>query len=232
MKSDGYSLIEMMIALLLSTVLMTAFLQFYTDCKKEFIRIDELINRKLALMDLQLQLRDAIQKQGFTPCLSLKHLQLSDHRYHPQHTEHPDGLKIQRMSEYFSRIDKKRTPFELILESDGITYEQGDAVLIADCTHAEIHSVSKSDKYHLSLNEPLGSTFRAPFFCGAWIDESFYVKKNNKGQSVLNYDYKHPEVLNTSVRSLSVVQSDGFFQVHLGLDDGTSLDIETGSRQP
>lgn len=232
MKSLGYSLIEMMVSLFLASLIMTALMQSYSACKKEYLRIDQMLDRRMVLMDLANQIRDAIQKQGFTPCLSLNHIEVTDQRYHSKSPETHQGLRLQRMSEQFSRVEKKLSPYELIIEPGHESYRAGDAILIADCMHAEIHSVSKSADHHLHLKEPLAFAFRGSIYLGAWIDEFYYVRKNKAGKPVLIYQLKHSEELTPYVQSIKVKESQRFYQVDLGLDDGSHFEIEASSRQP
>lgn len=237
-KEKGFSLVEIMISLFLSTILLTALIEHYLSAKKQYNQAHILLEEALEFEWVEELIRDASHRAGFTPCVSLKWLMSEDeHNKKLQAIDLVDdkgsGFTINHMSERFDSISVFRDR-ELIVSGDN-HYSPGEKILIADCHHAEINEVvvehRMHDKTFLGLKKNLHFDYEKPCYLGAWVQERFFIRTNQQGNKALYYQNGHAEELTAQVSDLSfmVDKHHGFtlLTVFLKLTNQKMMTLET-----
>ncbi|HBI21346.1 MAG TPA: prepilin cleavage protein [Legionella sp.] len=225
---NGVGLPELMISLFIASLIMTALIQHYVSTKQHYGHLQSTLDDATALQLSIDFMRNSIQQAGFTPCLSINQLITVDNRDGDKPLTaidlHPSAqplLQINRMSADFETIISLKSNTE-ILASHTKTLHLGHPIVIADCNHAEVHTIREA--YHtnttqwITLNTPLVFQYETPIYIGEWIEEQFFVRK----QGGLFYHYHHTDELTAHVKSmLPSVQNTPqglFVHVVLGVD--------------
>ncbi|MBA2651965.1 MAG: hypothetical protein H0U73_06855 [Tatlockia sp.] len=238
-KTGGFSLIELIISLFAVSLLMTLLMQQYLLSKRQYTKMRTLLEQNLELQLVTDLISNSLRSAGFTPCASVSSLQSIDRRNGKTQLVavglgKEKGLQINKMDDHFATVDQQLSPSQLLIKGD-IHYETKQAVLIADCYHAEVHEVLKARKTKsgivLTLNNSLAFNYIAPIYLGEWIEEEFFVKKNQQNGSSLFYKNKHTDVVSSLIHSLSI-HFDGktHVEVSIGLEKMPNLVIKTEVR--
>jgi type II secretory pathway component PulJ len=143
----GMSLSEVLISLFLASIITSTLIQFYVICKKQYQETEKILESQFDVQWVVDLLSESVRRAGFTPCLSLNHMQVVDLRSHPRAIEalqiqnQPNPfIQVHRMDEHFGKIIKIESPTQIRVEHSGIFHEK-HPVLIADCVHAEVHEL-------------------------------------------------------------------------------------------
>lgn len=240
-KHQGFSLPELLISLLLSSLLIIVIVNHYISCKKQAV---ETRKRVEAHFDVQMvidSMRDSIRRAGFTPCLNLsqlettakdrKNIQLTAIHINPE----KKSLTINRMSESFDYIVEQFSNTKLLTGEQIIISKQ--KVLIADCYHAEINEVSRIKRLGQGLlihfKKPLTHSYESPIYIGEWIHERFYISQRSN-KNALFYGAKGADELTDAIHSLSIKRKQKnkkiLIAVNLGLQHGKNILFETTVR--
>jgi len=242
---QGISLTELLISLFLSCLLMSALMQHYLCVKRQYTRTQHALEQVLELQLVSELLRDSVRAAGFTPCLGVEHLITRDRRNEQANLTSiaidsmPSTLKIARMNDDFLPIIRQVSPTQLLLNGQHAV-DVRYPVVIADCFHAEVQTVSRSEKTSagllVTLKKPLFYHYFSPFYFGEWLEEQFYIAKNHRGESALFYGTTRREELTTHVNYLSARLSKfkgaTLVAVTLGVVDASSILLETRVRTP
>ena len=127
-------------------------------------------------------IRARVRHAGFTPCMGLNHLERIDTRdssnglsaLEVQSGEIPK-LLIQKMDETQFGLAEILTPTTLRVRAHFLKLNQ--PVMIADCKHAEVHSMQQTGDI-LTLNQPLVFDYAPEVYVGAWVSEAFFFKQH------------------------------------------------------
>ncbi len=224
-RQSGISLPEIMIALLLASMITTALMNQYIITKRHYLHLQALWNDDIELKQTTDFIRDSIRQAGFTPCLSLDYLDTP----HKPAMAAGSGLNINRMSPCFDVLLNVSSPNQIII-SHRYPLRKGEAVMIADCYHAEVrrisHIIHSPGRQMLELDMPLNFTYQQPAYAGEWLQEHFYVKKSGG----LFYHRLHSDELTPLVKGMSLMRQGRFVQVLLNLEGSRELVFETKVR--
>lgn len=202
------SLTELMLSLFIAGMISTILIQTYVLNKAQFKRLHQALEFEFDIQWIQDLLAQSIRSAGFTPCLSVDYLTITDTRSKPKaissitFNETNQSLHVSKMSEYFTKVNKRRNELQVIISSDlGLTKDQ--PIMIADCTHAEIHDLAQVRKTAqgglLTLKQPLQTQFNSETYIGLWIEEKWFIKNNAKGEGAFYFHQNHSEELSSSI---------------------------------
>lgn len=242
-KQKGVGLVELMISGLLASLLIAMVAQQYLISKQQYSHLHGLLEQDLELQLINDLLRNSVRKAGFTPCLGLSSLKSFDQRNGRTNlaaiesmVSKPSSLQLNRMSEYFTQA-KLVSQNQLLLHSD-LQLEPQQVLLIADCYHAEVQQVLSAKKTNkgtiLTLLHNRVFDYVEPIYLGEWIEEAFFVQKNQQGVSALFYHQKQNEELSTLIKNMSVevkhYQAKTFVGVIWELEKSKTVELETEVR--
>ena len=238
----GVGLAELLIALLLASFTTMTLMRHYLNTKQQYHHIQASLEQNIELQLVTDMIRDSARRAGFTPCLGIEHLISLDRRSDQKNLvaikAEKDGgssLHINRMSEHFSIVSKIVGSVEL-LTSNNQTMHRDQTVLIADCYHAEVQTISRLSRMgsgqKITLTLPLAFVYHPPIYVGAWVEETYFIQSKDPDKQTLYYHRNHhSEELTTVVHGLSsrVEQHRGrtLLQVILHLDNAHQLELET-----
>lgn len=241
MKSHrGYSLIELLVALVSSSVLMLILINQYMSVKQHYKTIQKNLEIALdgqLLVDL---IRNTVWQAGFTPCVSIDRLISRDSRDPLHKIRSVDvnadklghGFQVNHMSYQYNILINQISLTEWTSTRDFVLTRQRP-VLIADCHHAEVHALrsvrNRSDSLEISLDKPLRYTYEPPIYIGEWVEEHFFVRSGT-----LYYQSSHAEAISDSVLDMSVSfkgqHGKKLLRILLSLNNNQSVFIDTALR--
>lgn len=242
-KQKGVGLVELMISGLLASLLIAVLAQQYLSSKRQYSHLQTLLEQDLELQMINDLLRNSVRRAGFTPCAGLSSLKSFDQRNGrtglaaiDSKVSKGNSLQLNRMSEYFTQA-KLIGQNQLLLHSD-LQFEAQQALLIADCYHAEVQrvlSVKKTNKGTiLTLFHNRVFEYVEPIYLGEWIEEDFSIQKNQQGGSALFYHQKKNEELSSQIKSMSVelknYQAKTFVDVSWRLEKSKTVTLKTEVR--
>jgi hypothetical protein len=227
-KQGGISLLELVISLFAASLLLTLIMQQYLQSKRQYLRMQVLLEQTLDLQLVTDLIRDSIRRGGFTPCRGISSLQSIDRRNGTElvavesRSGQEKALQVNRMNEQFATVIRQLSPNQLLVKAD-IHYEKQQPILIADCYHAEVQEILQARKTIagtiLTFKKALRFSYIAPVYLGEWLEELFFMQKNKQGKASLFYKQNHVDELSSFINSLSVSlsSSQGKTLVEVGL---------------
>jgi hypothetical protein len=242
-KQKGVGLVELMISGLLASLLIAVLVQQYLSVKQQYSHLQGLLEQDLELQMINDLLRNSVRRAGFTPCAGLSSLKSFDLRNGRtglaaigRKASKANSLELNRMSEYFT-LAKFIGQNQLWLASD-LQFEAQQVLLIADCYHAEVQQVLSAKKTSkgtiLTLSHNRVFDYVDPIYLGEWIEESFFIQKDQQGVSALFYHQKQNEELSKHIKSMSVelknYQAKTFVKLIWGLEKAKTVTLETEVR--
>jgi hypothetical protein len=215
-KQFGWGLSELLISLFLSSLISTLLIQTYIMSKHQFLVLHDSLEEHFDVQWVQDLLADNIRKAGFTPCLNIDQLEVMNRRAIPintlslkMETKPQQSLQVSRMSDQFSELIAVCTPHQILISSE-IVLREHHSILIADCQHAEVHEVARVKKIPegllLTLTKPVFFTYPSVTYVGRWLEERWYIEKNNKGVVALYYKQTHSEELTPLIHVMKLKQ--------------------------
>ena len=213
-KLKGFSLIELMLALLLGTVVLTLMGRHYLNSKHQSNDTVKLLARAYDQQLISQLIHTSIRQAGFTPCGSVRGLNLdNEQRTSPLlqpvmvNVGDKKALQISRMSERFSIVKEALSKKQFQVET-GIEFKSNERVLIADCFHAEMAKIKwtshENQSWRITLEKALHYGYESPIYIGEWLEERFFIDKNSQGQPALYYSQQHPEELSRQIHAMTV----------------------------
>jgi len=234
MRQQGSSLVELMVALLLSSFLCALLIQQYLISKRHYLDVQKTLSQSSELVWITELLRNSIRHAGFTPCANINQLQGVDHRSQspiPQAIA-LDELNITRMSTDFSPVIRQQ--FDKVSVTNNTRFKVGQLVLVSDCFHAEIEHISAishgGNEAILHLSAPLTFVYQSPIFVGEWLEERFFIRKNTQGEKALYYQQQQSEELSDAIDELTAEDQQGVLLITLRLKKGELIPLKTRVR--
>ncbi len=240
-RQQGIGLPEVLISLLLSSLIMSALVNQYVRAKQHYQHRRTAIEQAFELQLVTDLVRDSIRRAGFTPCSGINHLITVDNRNHHENIpafsvteDKHSSLTVNRMNEYFEEVLMQLNPTQLLV-TDLHVVNRDRPLLIADCFHAEVHTVSKvkhtDDGQIITLTQPLSFIYQRQIYVGEWIEERYYIHAFQQGKSSLFYQRQHSDELTADVHTMAVQvkqqNNRTLLQIDLGLDHGKLMQVET-----
>jgi type II secretory pathway component PulJ len=237
----GLGLPELLIALMLSSFIMTGLMHHYLSAKKQYTDIQKKLERSIDLQLVTDLMRDSIRRAGFTPCLSINHLITLDQRSEPKHlvavelgSDTTPWLRISRMNEHFDTVLKITSQTRLSTTNTHLLHHD-QSILITDCYHAEVQKVGEAThtigNQNITFIKPLAFAYHEPIFVGEWLEETYSIRIGSDGKKALFYQHQHAEELTTAVHTMAARlnsnQRSMLLQIILGLDKEHALELET-----
>jgi type II secretory pathway component PulJ len=233
---QGFSLIETMVSLALAMFILTVLTQQYLSIKQQNIQLQKTIADQAELQWVGDLIRSSIRNAGFTPCGNIDHLISVDQTGKNPHLSsidiQPQQLSIRRMSDHVIEGHRQLNANTLLMQAKPKLNKQ-DLILIADCFHAEIHSVKDhivyANEQKVILDNALAFEYQNPFYVGEWIQESYFIRPTSLGKQGLFYRRQHSEELTPLVTSISISEHPTSKRtlVEVILNNPTALNIIT-----
>jgi type II secretory pathway pseudopilin PulG len=235
-RQSGYSLPEILIALACSSLLMMILMNQYLGMKRYYKHAQVTLEQGLDVQLIIDMMRDSIRQAGFTPCLGIEQLISLDTRTNQTgltaielRQDIASAIQINHMRNEFATLIKFRSPTTLEITKN-VNFDARKPIIIADCYHAEVHSLRDLDNISgaliMNLEHSVMSDFHPPVFVGEWLEESFFVRNR-----ALYYQLGHADMLSTAIHELHVTSTRHRHKriVHLAMlvgDDGL-LQVDT-----
>jgi len=189
-KIAGFSLTELLVSFFISTLLILILTQHLLSVSRQHHHVHASLDQVVELQWVLDVMRDRVHHAGFTPCRRLDHLVSTDTRDSPEsllsiEIDQGDQAKLylRKMNEAaLTQVSIKTNTVLFINKLDEfVSLNPNRPVLIADCTHAEVHDVASIEPLrggHLvTLKKPLVFDYEPGVYVGEWMSESFYFKK-------------------------------------------------------
>jgi prepilin-type N-terminal cleavage/methylation domain-containing protein len=214
-KKPGFSLPELLISLFLISLISSVLISSYLFNKQQYLALHEQLDLNFEVQWIHDLLADSLRRDGFSPCLPVDQLLVDDR---PKQS----GLFVHRMSEQFGELIHVLSPNLIQVTEEALLYPK-QALLIADCEHAEIHQIVHLEKTAhgslITLAKPLQYSYPSVTYVGRWIEEEWLIKPNRQGIKALYYN---KEELSALIHALSYekkqIQGKTVFFLTLGLE--------------
>lgn len=212
-NNKGFGLVEFMLALFLGTCLLMLMVRHYLTMKQQSAATALVLDQAYDQQLITELIRTSIQQAGFTPCAPLRSLIAYDDSHHPLeglvlNAGDNKALQISRMSEDFTIVREIISTTQLRVDAVVRDFNVGRKILIADCFQAEINTIQSIHREgklgYLRLKNPLHNTYESTIYIGAWLQERFFIDKNQQDENALYYQWQHPEELSDEVKGLVV----------------------------
>lgn len=236
-KTNGLSLTELLIALLLSSLIIILLMRHYLQLKEQGQYLDTQVDQSLEIQLAADLMRESVKKAGYSPCANIDALLTKDARQGDERlhaiilSDHQ--IQMNRMSEEIDVVLKILNPHTLVTtEYHGLHGHQ--FVIISDCYHAEAHEISQvsitKNGQLIRLKEGLAYVYHDPIYIGSWIKERYFIQNKGKARPSLFYQLNHPEELTTAIQyieaNIEKRQTEDLWRITLGLDQKKTLTLE------
>ena len=202
----GIGLLELLISLALCTLLTGLLIDQIVRSRQQIQHLAHRMNQTMELQWLSDLLRSRVRTAGFTPCLRLDLLVTFDARQKPQslawfewHADSPRCI-LRRMGDEVRAV-VVRNPRELQLDGPAVPLNR--PIMIADCTHAEVHRQAEifvsAHGARVLLQHPLHYPFQPPIYYAEWVSETFFMR-----EQAFYYRHHRSDKLSTHVVDFSV----------------------------
>lgn len=223
MKSSGYSLIELTVSLLLSSLIIAILMRSMLWIQQQTASTLQEIQRVEEEAWIVSFLRSRFYQAGFTPCRRLDELICVDRREETEALqsvtmEKLDALILRHMSHTFSTIDDIQEDKTVLIGE--ININANYPLIISDCKHAEIHEIKSVQKNkgrtQIVLKKPLFYDYEMPVYMGEWVSESFLIQHH-----ALFYQHHHVDELVPWIHQMSglLTQENGHTVLTLDLGE-------------
>ena len=198
--SDGFSLVELLIAFFISMVLLTLLVQQLSAVSRQYQRLHAVLEETMTLQWVFDLVRSRIRHAGFTPCVGLDQLHALDTRDEPEHLKAIElayplqphvatRLVIRKMDETAFSFAEILDAYHLRVVACCFKMPANAFVLIADCEHAEVHEVAQVGE-SIQLKKPLVFHYAKEVYVGPWVSEAFFLKPG-KGLLIQQHRVDH-----------------------------------------
>ncbi len=187
MKQRGFSLLEMLLALLLSAILMIVLGASFLNCMHATEQDKTLIELQENARVAQQILSSAIMQSGFMACDNTKQLAgfYIDHNH----------VFIHKASSIMIPVFSVSQANHLLLTSDAHSFQVGDHLMLSNCHDIFYTKVKRveftGDLQHVYLEKELPTDLRLPCFIAQLEDIEFYLSKSRVSDEVSLYE-KNP----------------------------------------
>lgn len=232
----GISLVEMLVALVSSSMLILTLMNQYLGVKQHYQHAEHELE---SAMDIQLVydlIRDSVRQAGFTPCQGIDYLTSVDARNRQSDLVSIDiqpgdrkGIQINHMTSRFGLLTSQLSQTTWTAKRD-MSYLRNVPVLVSDCYHAEVHTIDSIRMANghsvITLKQPMIYDYVPPVYIGEWLEERFFVRSRS-----LFYSLHHADELSKAVNdwSISLAAHDGkrFVHIELALENNKMVQLDT-----
>lgn len=205
-KISGFSLTELLVSFFIATLLILVLTQHLLSVSRQHHHVHAALDQTMEMQWVLDVMRDRVHHAGFTPCRRLDHLISTDTREYPESLlpieidrDDPTKLYLRKMNEAaFTQLSMRSNITVFIHQSVSLNLDR--PVLIADCTHAEVHDVASIEPTRggrlVTLKKPLVFDYEPQVYVGEWMSESFYFKK------ALFYKQHRADKLTSQIKSM------------------------------
>jgi len=187
-ESNGFSLIEVMVALVLSLILLAGFVQVFLSQRQQYqvqsamAAIQE--NGRAAITLLS----NAIHEAGYLGCLSLSENTViqSSEAIKKTLVNKQDALVVQHMSSQTNALTEDMKQNNRLLLGLYPRYKKGEQLIISDCVHSELFQIEKvsiSKRFNqqwITSTKALKNRYYQFADLGSFMRHTFYIKKTTR----------------------------------------------------
>ena len=239
-KFAGFGLTELLVSFFISTLLILILTQHLLSVSRQHHQVHATLDQAMELQWVFDVIRDRVHHAGFTSCRRMDHLISIDTRDMPESLlpiEIEQGshakLYIRKMNEAAITQASIKTNTVFFM-NQSVSLKPDRPVIIADCTHAEVHDVERIEPtrggHLVYLKKPLVFDYEREVYVGEWMVEAFYFKK------ALFYQQHRADKLTSHIKSivfdLDNQASYPKLSMRFVLQDGTSDSLEARVRMP
>ncbi|HAF87886.1 MAG: hypothetical protein CMF38_01150 [Legionellaceae bacterium] len=210
-QKQGFSLIELLIAISLTTAILALLVQCFLACQSNYRVFQAQLESFYDTHLVSVLLQNSLKKAGYTPCGNIEYLKFIKEN-NSQLTNckavviKPNFLQIRRMNEVNYTINQIFSR-DKVLINQRWTHPLTHPVLLADCYQAIkrfiVHVKHTNVGSILTLNQPIPALFSHPKFIGEWLDETFVIRPDTHKKPTLFYHLLKAEALTSSIHTLS-----------------------------
>lgn len=208
----GFGLVEILVSLFIASLLMSVLMGCYLSQKKQYLNIQHELDVQFEVSWVKELLSDSVRRAGYTPCLNSSQLDVRDHRnkgqgsYSMKLNQAVGQIQINRMSDVFNDLLTTPAANKLIITAHA-QLKANHSLMIADCSHAEIHTIAEVVKFKnkqvVYLTQPLVFDYEGVTAVGEWLEERWFIKKNSAQINTLHYRHLQTEELTEFIHSVS-----------------------------
>jgi len=239
-KQAGFGLTELLVSFFISTLLILILTQHLLSVSRQHHQVHATLDQAMELQWVFDVIRDRVHHAGFTPCRRLDHLVSIDTRDVPESLmpieldqEHHAKLYLRKMNEAAITQASIKTNTVFFMNKS-VSLKPDRPIIIADCTHAEVHDVERIEPtrggHLVYLKKPLVFDYEPQVYVAEWMVEAFYFKK------ALFYQQHRADKLTSHIKSiffeLENHTSYPKLRMQFVLHDGTSDSLEARVRMP
>jgi len=239
-RVTGFSLTELLVSFFISTLLILILTQHLLSMSRQHHHVHAALDQAMELQWVLDVMRDRVHHAGFTPCRRLDHLITTDTRDLPEplfpieiSPNDPAKLYIRKMNETaLTQISIKTNT--MIFMDKSVSLKPDRPILIADCTHAEVHDITSIEAARggklVTLKKPLVFEYEPSVYVGEWMSESFYFKHG------FMYKQHRADKLTSQIKhikfELNHHEAYPVLSMQFVLDNGTSDSFQARVRMP
>ncbi|MFA6301797.1 MAG: prepilin-type N-terminal cleavage/methylation domain-containing protein [Legionella sp.] len=229
---NGFSLAEVLISLFLASLILSTLTQYYLSSKRHYLEAQKIVSDHFDIQWVSDLLSDSIRRAGFTPCINIDKLRFKNPQLHAIILDKA-LIEVNRMSEHFFEVLDLPNRSQVVLPASAVI-NPSKKIIIADCTHAEVHEIADVEKNafksQVTLSKPLLFHYKNPIYFAQWLEEKWFIRPNSKKIPALYYQLVRAEELTPLIHSLSVEKENSLVKVLLGLEGGKSRTLFVGMR--
>lgn len=236
---NGFSLIEILLALFISSIILSMLIQFYVNNRNQYLKAQKQLSQQFEVQWVGELMANSIRRAGFTPCINVDRLEGVDRRTLGNMVQavvvNNQSIQINRMEDDFIPLKAMKGASVLLLTKPLNTKFP---IIIADCQHVEINEIETIERlaqgFVVTLSKPLWFTYDDTAYVGSWLEERWFIKKNAFGKPSLYYHLFQTEELSPYIHALKVheghLKNKRFFEVALSLENENDYKMLTAVR--
>lgn len=210
MKMKGFSLMELIIALFITSLLLSLVSEELWFNKFQFKKIMNLLEERLDLSLAEHLMKRSIRNAGYTACLGIETLNSYDSRTGKENLKAVEiqtgRLIIQHMDSNFIEVERIENQNKILIKNKKFVLKPERPLILVDCYQAEIHQIGQiqkaSEGLMIILKKPLRFNFDKPFYLAHWLEENYFIQKNKFHEKALFYKLDKAEELSKNIKNV------------------------------
>lgn len=214
-RNRGFSLLEILISLVCSSLIILLLSTQYLLIKKWVIQIGLWLKEEAELLTLDSLLRKEVHQAGYTPCApvdNLRHPELQG--YEPMLVQ-SHALTLRRMASPIMEVKPISPSSVKVLHKPLFDIDRSQPFLIADCFHAEIVRLKSFSPTVIQFDKPLLYSYESPTHLGNWLSQTFTWQPSRTGLPCLYYQARKKDILAAGITGFNLHDKAGFLQIDI-----------------
>lgn len=208
MKRCGFSIIECMVVIVITSLIFVYFSSNYISIKKYYNKIHKDIDNELEVNYLFQALKKSIMFAGCSSCFNLNRIKTFDARNNMSlkafsiNTGNEPRIKIQRIDNDVFKF-RQITLNSILVSVNQFNFDLSKPVILFNCEVAEVQFIKKIEKncgdYKLFFNNSLNFQYKESGFIAYFVEEEFYNQIIDSNQTLMYRHLKHKEQLSQDI---------------------------------